>query len=134
MLSEFSHRCLNLQFSLQHVWCCRVNVYPELSLCLSDADADMVAMGTYDCTHSAHTQCTLPAVDTVHLMVLLAFPERNVLHGRNQGVTLKHRGVQVGTQMLCTHGGPAHQTGLHSRLIYCFRAIMAGHRPGFFAF
>lgn len=91
-------------------------------------------MGTYYCTHGAHAHCTLPAVDAVHLMVLLALPERNILHGRNQGVILKHRGVQVRTQVLCTHGGPAHQTGLHSRLIYCFRAIMAGHRLGVFAF
>lgn len=91
-------------------------------------------MGTDDCTHSAHTHCTLPAVDAVHLMVLLAPPERNILHWRNQGVILEHRGVQVRTQVLCTHGSPTHQTGLHGCLIYWFRAIMAGHRSGIFAF
>lgn len=46
---------------------------------------------------------------------------------------LEDGGVQVGTQVLFTHGSAAHQTGLHSRLITSFRAVMAGHRAGIFA-
>lgn len=115
------------------MWCCKVVTYPELSLCLPDADAGMVAVWAYDSTHRAHTHSTLPAVDAVYLLVFLAPPGRNVLHGRNQRVILEDRGFQVGTQVLCTHGSSAHQTGLYSGLISSFRAIMAGHRAGIFA-
>ncbi len=118
---------------LQNTWCCKVTTYPELSLCLPDADADVVAVRAYDSTHRAHTHPALPTVDAVYLLVLLAPPGRNVFHGRNQGVILEDRGVQVGTQVLCTHGSSTHQTGLHSGLIPSFRAIMAGHRGGLFA-
>lgn len=112
---------------------CKVTTYPELPLCLPDADADVVAVRPYDSTHRAHTHSALLAVDTVYLLVLLAPPERNVLCGGNQGVILEDRGVQVGTQVLCTHGGSANKTGLDSGLTPNFRAIMAGHRAGIFA-
>lgn len=84
----------------QSTWYCEVSAYPELSLRLPDANADVAAVRAYDGAHGAHTQLTLPAVDAVHLLVLLAPPGGNVLHGWDQGVTLEHRGVQVGTQVL----------------------------------
>lgn len=118
---------------LQNIWCCKVTTYPELSLCLPDADAGVVAVRAYYSTHRAHTHPALPTVDAVYLLVLLAPPGRNVLHGRNQRVILEDRRVQVGTQVLCTHGSSAHQTCLHSGLIPSLRAIMAGHRAGLFA-
>lgn len=107
--------------------------YSELSLSLPDADALMFTVGAYDGAHCAHTHGTAPAVDSVHLLMLLAPPWRNVLHGRNQSMILKHRVVEVGAQVLGTQRSSAYQAGLHSRLKPRFRAVMAGHRASVFA-
>lgn len=113
--------------------CVSIGVYPELSLCLPDADADVVAVGADDGTHRAYTHRTVLTVDAVYLLVLLASPERNILHRSNQSVILEHGRLHVGTQVLLTHRGSAHQTGLHSRLIDGFWAVVAGHRAASFA-
>lgn len=112
--------------------CCKVTTYPELSLCLPDADAGVVAVRANDSAHRTHTHSTLPTVDAVYFLVLLAPPGREILYGRNQGMILEDRGFQVGKQVLFTHGSAAHQTGLDSELTPSIRAIMARHRAGIF--
>lgn len=98
--------------------------HPELLLRLPDADAGVVAVRADHGAHGAHAHRTLPAVDPVDLLVLLAPPQGNVLHGRNQGVVLEDGRLQVRTEVLLTHGRPTHQAGLHSRLVPRFRAVM----------
>lgn len=110
----------------------KICAYPELSLCLSDADADVVAVRADHRAHGAHTHGTWPTVYAVNLMVLLAPPARDVLHGGDECVTLEDGGLQVRTQVLRAHGCSAHQTRLHGQLTASFRAVVAGHGAGTF--
>lgn len=87
----------------------------------------MVAVRADHRAHGAHAHFALPTVYAVDLMVLLAPPARNVLHGWHQSVTLEDGGVQVRTQVLRAHGGPAHQTRLDGQVTANFRAVVAGH-------
>lgn len=83
--------------------CCEASAYPQLSLRLPDADAEVVAVRADHRAHRAHTHPALLAVYAVDLLVLLAPPGRNVLYRGDQGVILKDGGVQVRTQVLRAH-------------------------------
>lgn len=105
----------------------KVSAYPQLLLRLPDADADVATVRADHRAHGAHALSTLPTVYAVDLMVLLAPPAGDVLHGGDQSVTLEDGGVQVGTQVLRAHGRSAHQARLDGQLTADSRAVVAGH-------
>lgn len=110
-----------------NMWFQKPSAYPQLSVRLPDADADVVAVRADHCAHGAHAHSTLSTVYAVDLMVLLAPPAGDVLHGWDQSVTLEDRGVQVRTQVLRAHRRSAHQARLDSQVTGNFRAVVAGH-------
>lgn len=109
------------------MWFEKISAYPQLFLRLPDADADVVAVRADDRAHGAHAHSTLATVYAVDLMVLLAPPAGDVLHGWHQSVTLEDGGVQVRTQVLRAHRRSAHQARLDGQVTANFRAVVAGH-------